>query len=159
MITFSDSHNHRRAVTSTVRLLSITLVVVALLLSATPARAQSLTDADKMHIRDIVEAQLNAFKADDAALAYSFASPAIQAKAGSPTAFMAMVRSSYEPVYRPRAVFFQNITMMNGVPAQRVLLMDQNGAPVLAVYPMERQPDGSWRINGCMLYKGDAQML
>ncbi|MEM7406199.1 MAG: DUF4864 domain-containing protein [Pseudomonadota bacterium] len=118
-----------------------------------------MSDADKMSIRDTVQAQLDAIKVDDAETAYHYAAPHIQKMTGTPAAFLQMVRHSYDPVYRPRAVFFQDITMMDGVPAQRVLLMDRNGSPVLAVYPMERQDDGSWRIAGCMLYRGNARML
>lgn len=159
MIILKSSFSTRQSWTAALRVLPMLAMLAALTLSLAPVHAQSLSDSDKMAIRDVVQAQLDAFKADDARLAYSYASPSIQAKTGSPSAFMAMVRTAYKPVYRPRAVFFQNITLMNGVPAQRVLLMDHNGTPVLAVYPMERQADDSWRINGCMLYKGDAQML
>jgi hypothetical protein len=28
-------------------------------------------------------------------------------------------------------------------------MTDAEGHPWLVVYPMERQPDGTWRINGC----------
>ena len=159
MTKLKDSLNECSMKTIWLRILPLLIVLAALIADHELVRAQSLTPQDKIAIRDVVQAQLNAFKADDAALAYSYASPAIQAKAGSSSAFMAMVRTAYKPVYRPRAVFFQNITVMNGVPAQRVLIMDHKGTPVLAVYPMEQQADGSWRINGCMLYKGDAQML
>ena len=38
-----------------------------------------------------------------------------------------------------------------GVPAQRVLVVGPDGVPVIAVYPMQRMPDGSWLINGCFL--------
>jgi len=34
---------------------------------------------------------------------------------------------------------------------QRVLLVGPDGVPVVADYLMQRQPDGSWRINGCIL--------
>ncbi len=154
-----DMPTRLRAWPHLMRMLCCVAMFGALIAVGANVHAGSLTASDKMAIRDVVQAQLDAFKADDAERAYSYASPAIQAKTGTPSAFMAMVRTSYAPVYRPRAVFFQNITMMNGVPAQRVLLMDHKGTPVLAVYPMERQADGSWRINGCMLYEGDAQML
>ena len=29
------------------------------------------------------------------------------------------------------------------------------GAAYLAIYPMERQPDGSWKIDGCYLARPD----
>lgn len=135
------------------------LRMLILLLAPALVWAGPLSESDRMAIRDVITAQMDAFRVDDAQRAFDLASPAIQAKSGSPDRFLDMVRKSYAPVYRPRAVFFQNITMMHGVPAQRVLVLDSSGAPVLAVYPMQRQPDGSWRINGCMLYKDRAQLL
>ena len=135
------------------------LAALLLLLATAQLRAGELSDMDKMAIRDVIKAQLAAFKSDNADLAFSYASPAVRTRSRSASAFMQMVREAYAPIYRARAVFFQNITMMDGVPAQRVLLMDAKGSPVLAIYPMEKQPDGSWRIDGCMLYQGNAQML
>lgn len=137
------------------------LIAIAMLLLAVavmPTRAGELSESDKMTIRDVIRAQIDAFKIDDAATAFSYATPTVQTRSGTAEAFLAMVKRAYQPVYRPRAVFFQDITVMDGIPTQRVLLMDTKGAPVLAIYPMERQPDGHWRIAGCMLYRGDEQM-
>ena len=141
----------------------LTMLVVAALLTTsivgTVVCAGQLSESDKMAIRDVIQAQIEAFKQDDAVTAFGYATPTVQSRTESAGAFLAMVKRAYQPVYRPRAVFFQNITMMDGVPTQRVLLMDAKGAPVLAIYPMEIQPGGEWRIAGCMLYRGDAQML
>jgi hypothetical protein len=112
-----------------------------------------------MAIQEVIRAQFDAFKRDDAEAAFRLASPKIQAMSGSPEAFLEMVRNDYAPVYRSRAIFFQDVSIMDGVPAQRVLVMDARGTPYLAVYPMTRLKDGSWRIDGCMLSARDAQML
>lgn len=160
MTPFSNTRLRKDAPASgSTRRMFAVLCVALLWLAAPFASAGELSDADKMSIRDTIKAQLDAFKIDDAETAYGYAAPHIQKMTGTPAAFLKMVRASYDPVYRPRAVFFQDITMMDGVPAQRVLLMDRNGSPVLAVYPMERQDDGTWRIAGCMLYRGNARML
>ena len=119
----------------------------------------NLDDADRNAIRAVIQAQLDAFQAGDADQAFSFASPSVQQQFGDAQKFMDMVINSYPQVYRPSAVFFQDIVMLEHTPAQRVLLMDARGAPVMAVYPMKRQADGSWRIDGCYLFAGDAQML
>ncbi|NKC15386.1 MAG: DUF4864 domain-containing protein [Gammaproteobacteria bacterium] len=141
------------------------LLAIFFLCSGTAARADEnsqanrLTSADKSAIRTVIEHQLAAFQADDAARAFSYATPEMQRKSRTPERFMAMVKQSYRPVYRPRAVFFQNIMVMDGIPAQRVLLMDSRGAPVMAVFPMQRQDDGNWRIAGCILYRNTANVL
>ena len=67
--------------------------------------------------------------------------------------FMRMVQTGYRPVYRPREVEFQGIEPGedgDGL-VQHVLLIGPDGQPVEALYLMQRQPDGSWRINGCIL--------
>ena len=123
------------------------------------AGGESLSEAERNAIRNVIQAQLDAFQADDAERAFSFASPSIQQHFGNAKTFMAMIIKGYQPVYRPKAVFFQDIVMLEDTPAQRILLMDAKGTPVMAVYPMKQQPDGSWRIDGCYLFAGDAQML
>jgi hypothetical protein len=99
----------------------------------------------------VIESQLQAFLKDDGSMAFSFATPAIQAIFQTPDNFMAMVRAGYQPVYRPRAVSFKDIVEFNGGPAQRVIVVGPDGVPVMAVYPMRRMQDGTWRIDGCYL--------
>ena len=64
---------------------------------------------------------------------------------------MAMVRTGYLPVYRPREVRFRRLVEYQGEPVQPVLLVGPDFAVVTAYYAMQRQADGSWRINGCVL--------
>jgi hypothetical protein len=118
------------------------------------ARAEGVADlsgADRATIRQVIEAQLAAFQADDGTTAFSFASPMIQTMFGDPASFMTMVRTGYLPVYRPREVEFQGLIDFRGQPTQLVLLVGPENEVVTAYYLMERQPDGTWRINGCIL--------
>ena len=93
----------------------------------------------------------DALRQDDAASAFALASPEIQAKFETPERFLTMVRTSYQPVYRPRQVVFRDLTTLGGQPTQAVLLVGPDGVPVLALYPMQQQPDGSWKTAGCYL--------
>jgi hypothetical protein len=110
-----------------------------------------LPDADRQAIRAVIERQLDAFLRDDGMAAFSYATPNIQGIFESPENFMSMVKNGYQPVYRPQAVTFRDIIDLHGAPAQRVLVVGPDGVPVIAVYPMQRMPDGSWLINGCYL--------
>jgi len=110
-----------------------------------------ITDSDRAAIRFVIERQLEAFQHEDAFTAFSLATPGIQVTFQTPENFMEMVRSSYEAVYRPRSVIFENLAIVNGALAQPVLVLDPEGNPRRALYQMEKQPDGSWRINGCFL--------
>ena len=104
-----------------------------------------------MAIRSIIEAQMQAFQHDDGEAAFSFAAPVIRERFGTAENFMAMVREGYRPVYRPRDVRFGALASIGGQLAQRVALVGPDGVPVTAVYLMEQQPDGTWRIAGCYL--------
>jgi hypothetical protein len=106
---------------------------------------------DRAAIRAVIERQLAAFQRDDAADAFAFASPTIQHQFETPDNFMRMVRGSYPPVYRPREVSFGPLVEREGEIVQKVLFVGPDGQPVMAHYLMQRQPDGSWRINGCFL--------
>jgi hypothetical protein len=120
-------------------------------LAQTTGEPMAMPEADRMAIRQVIESQLQAFLKDDGSMAFSFATPAIQAIFQTPDNFMAMVRAGYQPVYRPRAVSFKDIVEFNGGPAQRVIVVGPDGVPVMAVYPMRRMQDGTWRIDGCYL--------
>ena len=64
---------------------------------------------------------------------------------------MGMVRQGYQPVYQPSQVLFREVIMRDWEPEQRVFVVGSDGQPYIAVYPMERQADGSWKTNGCSL--------
>lgn len=127
------------------------LVVVLPFLLVQPVRAADAPPADAAAIRAVIEAQLRAFQADDGAAAFAYAAPGIQSIFRDPETFMAMVRGGYQAVYRPREVEFRALTSDGAGWVQRVLFVGPDGIPVIARYTMERQPDGSWRISGCIL--------
>ena len=93
-------------------------VLLPVLLLALPLYAQprDLTDADRTAIRTVIERQLDALRQDDASGAFALASPEIQAKFETPERFLTMVRTSYQPVYRPRQVVFRDLTILEGQP-------------------------------------------
>jgi hypothetical protein len=110
-----------------------------------------LSSDDRSAIRNVIESQMAAFQADDAHLAFSFAAPSIQHRFGDASRFIAMVKHSYMPVYRPREVEFSELLDVRGKPAQRVVVVGPDNEVFSAYYMMEQQPDGSWRIRGCIL--------
>jgi hypothetical protein len=128
------------------------------LLALGTARADPVSQDDTRAIRAVVEAQLAAFAADDAVRAFSYAAPTIKAMFGTPERFLAMVRSGYPVVYRPSSVVFLSPERIQGQLVQGVHLTDASGALWLAVYQLERQPDRSWRINGCNVQPSAGKM-
>ena len=112
---------------------------------------EGVSDSDRSAIRQVIENQLAAFQRDDGGEAFSYASPGIQRRFGTPDTFMAMVRNGYAAVYRPREVEIRGLRVEGGTIQQEVLFVGPDGKPVIAVYTMQRQADGSWKINGVYL--------
>jgi hypothetical protein len=111
----------------------------------------SLSPADRAAIHRVIQDQIAAFRRDDASAAFALASPSIQERFGTPENFMSMVRSGYQAVYRPRQVRLLDLVQSGGVWVQRVLVIGPDGIAAMALYPMVRLSDGSWRTGGCAL--------
>ena len=130
--------------------------LLLLLLFAPPIRAQDAPSAaDRAAIAEVVTGQIEAFRRDDAATAFGYAAPGIQAMFGDADTFLGMVRRAYQPVYRPRTVRVGDVVVQGGQVIQRVELIGPDGAAELALYAMEREADGTWRIAGCQLTRSE----
>lgn len=130
------------------------ILAMIAVLAAMPALAQPLSNlpsTEKSAIRQVIESQIGAFRADDGERAFGYASPSIRGIFRTAENFMAMVRQGFQPVYRPRSVRFGDLVGADESLVQKVHVTGPDGKPALALYVMERQADGTWRINGCML--------
>lgn len=128
----------------------LTALLAPLAVLAAPAAA-AVAPADRAAIEAVIADQIAAFGRDDAAAAYAHAAPNIHALFPTPEIFMRMVRSGYAPVYRPQAVRFAEAVVEGGAVVQRVLLRGPDGRAHLALYTMERQADGAWKIAAVVL--------
>ena len=128
-------------------------VLPFLLLALLPLAALAqVKAADAAAVRKVIEAQLDAFRKDDAPRAFSYATDGIRLTFGTAENFMEMVRSQYAVVYRPRSVAFDApVPIDDDDLVQPVRLTDADGRAWIALYPMQRGPDGVWRTNGCQL--------
>jgi ketosteroid isomerase-like protein len=140
-------------------MLKLSLNVLVLLASlsfglATVARAAS----DQDQIKTVIEEQLNAFAVDDGATALTYAAPMVKQIFRTPEQFMAMVKKGYQPVYRNSARLFGDVFQDGlGRPAMRVVLTGADGKRYEAMYAMEKQADGTWKIAGCVILAIPAQ--
>lgn len=114
---------------------------------------QQPAPGDQRAILGTIQAQLNAFQADDSGRAFSYATPRLRQLFGTPENFMAMVRGGYQPVYRPQSVEFLDARIVDGKIGQAVRFVGPDGQAVIAIYTMEQQPDGSWRIAAVQLIR------
>jgi Domain of unknown function (DUF4864) len=95
-----------------------------------------------------------------AAFAGSPETPAQTAIDGQLRAFMGMVKSGYTPVHRPQNWDFGRTQETgSGSVMQEVLITDMTGKNWAALYTLEQQPDGSWKITGVSLKKTDAMTM
>jgi hypothetical protein len=136
------------------RLERIFVLILAALIVAHPLTAvasEALGKEDRAAIRRVIEAQIEALRRDDADEAFTYAAPAVRELFGTPERFFEMVKNIYAPLYRPRSVTFLELERIAGEHTQKVLVVGSDGAPRLAMYLMARQPDGSWKILGCVL--------
>ncbi len=117
----------------------------------------AVSPADAGAIRAVITDQLGAFLRDDGATAYADASPTIQTLFHDADTFMQMVRTGYQSVYRARGVEFRDLGMVDSRLIQQVYMTGPDGIPVLALYQMQKQPDGSWKINGCSIARAPDQ--
>lgn len=127
--------------------------VLLLGLGVAPARAQE-ADAE---IQAVISKQIEAFKADDFATAFSFASPMIQRMFGSASTFGEMVQKGYPMVWRPAEVRFSALDIRAGRTVQSVVVTDATGAFHVLDYEMIAGDDGDWLVNGVVVRRpGDA---
>ena len=129
------------------------LLVAIALAVALAAPVAGAADGDA--IRRVIAEQIAAFRRDDAVAAYSYATPSIQQKFGDAATFLDMVRTGYRAVHRPGTIEFGELGPVEGRLVQRVHLTGPDGNGALALYIMERQADGSWKIDGCILTETD----
>lgn len=137
------------------QLSKVVLIMGLVLFVSAAARAQS--DADRAAIKQVIASQIMAFRQDDAAAAYSYAAPSIRMMFPSPEVFMEMVRAGYGAVYRPQSFDFGPLDTSDGQLVQPVRLVGPDGQPMVALYVMEQQPGGEWKIAGVYMLKGTGE--
>jgi len=128
------------------RLLSVLALILCLTGFATAG------EAEVRAAQSSVDAQLRAFQAGDHKLAYSYAAPNIQRIFPTVEAFMGMVNNGYMPVAKPKSFAFGKVEeLAAGAIVQQVLIVGPDGKDYEAVYTLERQMDGSFKITGVSL--------
>ncbi|MEX0953597.1 MAG: DUF4864 domain-containing protein [Rhizobiaceae bacterium] len=99
-----------------------------------------------------IEAQIRAFLAGENETAYSYAAPNIRRIFPTVAQFMDMVKNGYQPVWKPKNFAFGDAMEMSATSIiQKVLVTGPDGKNYEAVYTMEMQEDGTFRITGVSL--------
>jgi hypothetical protein len=101
----------------------------------------------------VIQQQIDAFLANDAAAAYAFASPAIRQRFPDKDTFFEMVKRGYAPVIRPGNYAFGRSAVApdDSMLFQELLITGSDGKSWRAIYQMTRDDDGSYKINGVQM--------
>lgn len=127
---------------------------VSLLFAVGAARAG---EAEVKAAQATIDGQIRAFLAGDPATAYGYAAPNIQRLFPTVDSFMGMVTGGYQPVYRPRTYAFGKVEQTGPTSiVQEVLVVGPDGKDYEAVYTLELQADGVFRITGVSLRASNA---
>ena len=158
MSAMSEHENIVRYRMRFLRLLALSWLSIFAVFSGVSAQvSDSVQPDERAAVRSVIEGQLSAFAADDADRAFSYASQNIQEMFVTARNFMAMVRTAYPVVYRPVGVSFQVPVRQGEVVWQEVQMRDSKGMYWVAIYNLQRQANGAWKINGCVLKRGADQ--
>lgn len=142
-----------------VRFLALIAMALAALSVHVRAVAGPLAEEEADRVREVIVAQLSALALDDADKAFETATPEVRAAIGSSNRFLAMVRGAYPMVYRPSSVSFHKPEEEDGSVLQLVEIKDGDDKSWLALFALERQPDTSWRISGCVVAENHWQSI
>ena len=125
--------------------------------SDVPADGPTLRAADWSAIKKVIVEQRSALKSGNAAKAFSFATPAIREQFGDAATFIDMVRALYSALLTARYVEFLDGAVIDGAVVQPLRLIDADNTVRVALYIMEQQPNGTWRISGCRIAASTVQ--
>ncbi len=138
------------------RQISNRYLLFALILSAVlliPFVSVKANQTTEHLIRNIIERQISAFKAENAAKAFSYAAKKLQTHFENPEKFIEMVKQHYRPVFKPAWYRFGRFEVQDGTPIQAVMIQGEAGFIWLAVYRFDQQSDQKWKITGVSLHK------
>src|SRR5450432_3122429 len=112
---------------------------------------ESLPPAEWKAIQRVIAEQRAALHAGDAKKAFAYASPGIRTQFNDAATFMSMVRDAYASLLTARYVEFLDGAVIEGLVIQPMRLIDADNTVRVALYTMEMQKDGSWRISSCRI--------
>ena len=123
----------------------------ALASSAALADAPTMRASDWNAIKQVIGDQRAALVAGDGEKAFGYATPSLRAQFGDAGTFMAMVHLGYPTLLSARYTEFLEGAVIGGLIIQPLRLIDADNSVRVALYTMEKQDDGGWRISGCRI--------
>jgi hypothetical protein len=129
----------------------IGLAVAGAMLTVGTVRPSGLDETSGHRIRDMVVRQIEAFRRNDAAAAFSFAAESVRRLFAGPEAFLAVVASRYAAIYRPSSIEFAKLKMTPLGLTQGLRVVADDGSRWIALMIIETDRSGAYKIAGCHL--------
>ena len=104
-------------------------------------------------IRQTIEQQLRAIRERNDRAAYELAALDGNEKKLSPQAFMRQIRHKKPSLYNH--VYYKILPHTGGEKFQKVKLIDRQGKEALAMFKMEMDNQGAWRVGNVVILKTD----
>ena len=124
---------------------------IALILGTLMALSSGMAAlAQDAEIKETIDSQFEAFKADDFDTAFGYATPQLRFLFQSPQNFERMVTQGYPMVHRPAEVRYLELREVAGNLWQKVQITDAKGFMYLLDYKMEETEEG-WRIGAVQI--------
>jgi hypothetical protein len=132
-------------------------------LAATPvpesSAAPALSRADRTAIRTVISSQLKALLAEDDSAAFAMSAPDVRRQFGTAQAFGEMVREGYPVLLRNQSTAFLEASVIGEDVVQPLRIVNRDGSVVVALFSMERQSNGDWRVYGCEITPSDLRAV
>ena len=139
------------------RALALILWFACAFATAAPAGTPTVSQSDWTAIRKVIGDQLVALKAGDGAKAMTYAAPGIREQFGTPENFMRMVREGYSALLNARRTQFLEGAVIEDAIVQPLRLVLPDETVLVALYQMQKQSNGQWRIGGCWIAPSTVQ--
>lgn len=135
-----------------------TIIALSGLVSVTHGFAQkALTPELQIEAQTIIGGQITAFRTRDHDKAFGYAAPTIKKMFANTDRFIGMVKNGYGAIYGARNWNFGRGKSFGDTMVQEVLLVGPQGRNWIALYTLNKQSDGSWKIAGVQMKEGDGQ--
>jgi hypothetical protein len=151
--------NHARSSRLFVSAVALAALVIGAAVPAQPAPREApvdgggaaLSTGEWSSIKRIIGDQLAALRSGDAARAFSFASTGIRDQFDDAPTFLLMVQQRYGVLLTARYTEFLEGAVIDGHTIQPLRLVMSDDTVLVALYEMQRDEGGGWRIAGCVI--------
>ena len=129
----------------------LTIVLFTAVFYLGPSKAQTIDGAKSAVVQQVIRDQLSAFKSREHERAFSHAAPNIRSIFKTTDQFINMVKNGYSAIYNSSSYSFARSRTEAGVIHQEVIIIGPNGKEWQAIYSLQEQDDGSWKIMGVQM--------